>query len=317
MGADGLIVQYVFLAVLRTAEPRFPSVPLSDTGIYLLVIYQSLVVLSVLSHARAATSDPGILTDDVAPSHVPEPRICKCCDGRWKPPRAHHCTTCDRCIFRMDHHCTWINNCVGFSNQKLFILFLVYATLTSLLTLVLLVWRSLHWLWNDADAAGVIEHTVLLCVVAGAAFSLGAIVFMGDFLKEQLIGVQSNSTVVESYMGTCGATSTFATQFRAVFGEHWWTWPLPTRATIEADYAEPVFPIGRQGKFTAEEYEYLGIAGDEDETRATSHFSRASGLASRDNSGYSPAGSPERHRSRADTPPPRQRTRGNQTILID
>lgn len=42
------------------------------------------------------------------------------------PPRSFHCTHCNACILKRDHHCFFSDSCIGFYNQRFFILYIVY-----------------------------------------------------------------------------------------------------------------------------------------------------------------------------------------------
>ena len=135
---------YVMLSVvLRPLESSDPWSAL-HMGIFSLV-----VVLAQSSHLRAMMTDPGAVPPEALPVNF-EPgdastryRVCPHCNS-YKPPRAHHCSICDRCVVKMDHHCPWVNNCVGLGNHKFFLLFLFYVFLLSVYALVLMLVRFLH-----------------------------------------------------------------------------------------------------------------------------------------------------------------------------
>ncbi|CEF64945.1 Zinc finger, DHHC-type, palmitoyltransferase domain-containing protein [Strongyloides ratti] len=128
-------------------------------GTFHILIFNGLIFLSLISHTRTMTADPGIVPiqknkkveDKIAemtrkknsqrlPSidyfsdseeesedyneqisrrqlndgrleYKEEFSVCLKCQS-FRPPRAHHCRICNRCIRKMDHHCPWVNNCI-------------------------------------------------------------------------------------------------------------------------------------------------------------------------------------------------------------
>ena len=75
---------------------------------YHLAIYSLVTVLSLVSHTRAQFTNPGVVprhlraTAVAADGTEAQPRTCRRCRA-VKPYAAHHCSTCARCIIRMDH----------------------------------------------------------------------------------------------------------------------------------------------------------------------------------------------------------------------
>lgn len=92
-------------------------------------------------------TDPGSVPSSAVclsnASDEEELRFCSYCNS-FKPPRAHHCSQCKRCIIRMDHHCPWTNNCIGYRNMKYFVLFLGYVVAMCMFMLLMDFFRLLY-----------------------------------------------------------------------------------------------------------------------------------------------------------------------------
>jgi len=120
---------------------------------------------------------------------------CRKC-GELRPERAHHCRICKRCVLKYDHHCPWLNQCVGLHNERHFMLFLIYISLSSALYALLgweHVFSALGW-YSDPWLHHVPELAFLLVYILAVVMSL-AVTIMSSY---HLWGIACGETSVES-----------------------------------------------------------------------------------------------------------------------
>ncbi|XP_018402787.1 PREDICTED: palmitoyltransferase ZDHHC7 isoform X2 [Cyphomyrmex costatus] len=175
---------------------RDPCGILCIISTYVAVFYADYVVVgwTVLLTMQDSESDnhEGDEKDDWT--------VCTRCET-YRPPRAHHCRICKRCVRKMDHHCPWINNCVGERNQKYFIQFLVYVGALAIYTIILI---SISWIYdcpqcnNDISVKqSRILHSVMLVLESGL-FGM----FVVAILFDQFQAILNDETAVERVKGT-------------------------------------------------------------------------------------------------------------------
>eukprot|EP00922_Rhytidocystis_sp_ex-Travisia-forbesii_P039852 GHVS01059293.1.p1 GENE.GHVS01059293.1~~GHVS01059293.1.p1 ORF type:complete len:398 (+),score=34.51 GHVS01059293.1:136-1329(+) len=205
--------------------------------LFVVIVYELSLLFAWISHALAVLTNTAIKLPVGNPGQLD--KSCDRCGGRWKPPRAHHCRSCSRCIYRMDHHCPWINNCVGLANQKYFILFLIYTGLSCFINICLLLFGLYIFLKQP-----------LLCQITPVSASAMTCVFLVcgfflymtmEFLSEQWEAIETNSTLIENYKGTRGRKTDSWEALEEIFGKNWLWWCLPIPPQIQIDYTDPVF----------------------------------------------------------------------------
>ena len=163
-----------------------------------------------------ASFEKGDLNNPEDTNKIKHPLICfKCLIKR--PERSHHCKYCNKCVLKMDHHCPWVANCVGFNNQKHFVLFLFYATVGNFIAFVCLVFEAYeatnNLIYNPivyAHGKKVNRYDSLFIqflkvfwepfmVFIGACLSLAMTLAIGILFKQQIDNILYNSTGIEYY----------------------------------------------------------------------------------------------------------------------
>lgn len=121
-------------------------------------------------------------------------RKCYTCNT-LQPPYVFHCPVCRRCVACMDHHCPWVNNCVGYFNQKAFVLFCGYGTVTLCYGSVLM--TKLY----NAQLYGVDQLTIINQMTAAVAFTLTlswlGFLFILAVFCDQIVVILNRLTILE------------------------------------------------------------------------------------------------------------------------
>ncbi|KAH9672386.1 putative protein S-acyltransferase 16 [Citrus sinensis] len=142
-----LAIFYIYFTTVFIFIDRWFGL-MSSPGLMNAIVFTVVALMCVFSYTVAILRDPGRVPadympdveDDQNPMHEikrkgGDLRYCQKC-SHYKPPRAHHCRVCKRCVLRMDHHCIWISNCVGHANYKVFFIFVLYAVVACIYSMV-------------------------------------------------------------------------------------------------------------------------------------------------------------------------------------
>uniref|UniRef100_A0A8C2I712 Palmitoyltransferase n=1 Tax=Cyprinus carpio TaxID=7962 RepID=A0A8C2I712_CYPCA len=147
-----------------------------------------------------------------------------------KPDRCHHCSACDMCVLKMDHHCPWVNNCVGFSNYKFFILFLTYSLVYCLFIAASVLQYFIKFWTNDPPESHAKFHVLFLFFVA-AMFCISIL----SLFTYHLWLVGKNRSTIEAFRAPVfrngldknGFSLGFSKNIAQVFGDQKKYWLLP------------------------------------------------------------------------------------------
>ncbi|KAJ7996710.1 hypothetical protein DPEC_G00239840 [Dallia pectoralis] len=147
-----------------------------------------------------------------------------------KPDRCHHCSTCEMCVLKMDHHCPWVNNCVGFSNYKFFVLFLAYSMLYCVFIAATVLQYFIKFWTNQLPDTHAKFHVLFLFFVAAMFF-----ISILSLFSYHLWLVGKNRTTIEAFRAPVfrngpdknGFSLSFSRNVTEVFGDEKKYWLLP------------------------------------------------------------------------------------------
>lgn len=249
-----------------------------ELGVFIIEL-----VLLVTSYLTAVLRGPGFVPPSWAPSAeelnsrvcpreerpldvIPPLRdclqYCARCES-FKPPRAHHCSTCGRCVLWMDHHCPWTGTCVGHKNLQAFVLFVHYAPLACLHSFIIHTELPIHLgmrLYGAISQRRFLQHLSQIQTISGLICWIVALIVMclvGTLAWDMHWSISSNMTMVEEMVvdradvrRSAHLENDFSFPYdlgkkknrEQILGHSWFTWLLPL-----GSHSDGFWPALREG----------------------------------------------------------------------
>ena len=222
--------------------------------IHIVVLYELLIILPYIDgdrtrtfwlhacvglflYVNVMTSLVRTMATDTTTRHMMLPtllkpgwRFCSACEAN-APPRSAHCWACDVCVLKRDHHCMFTGNCIGYTNQRYFMNFLLYVSVGALYCSYLNVDYMLEALGNVTFFSLIAIFMPMLAWVLGftpaysfavAFISMICIVgflLVSGYMIYQLVNIYRGQTMWESARGTQDYNFGWHDNMAEVFGE--------------------------------------------------------------------------------------------------
>lgn len=116
-------------------------------------------------------------------------KVCDIC-VRYKPPRSHHCSVCNKCFLKYDHHCSIFGSCIFFQKYKFFYQFLVYNLLFTLFVC---------GIYTSEISKGVNRKALLISYAINLGLLVVMLIYNGIMLIFHTFLILNNETTVEYY----------------------------------------------------------------------------------------------------------------------
>nr|XP_022341576.1 palmitoyltransferase ZDHHC22-like [Crassostrea virginica]XP_022341586.1 palmitoyltransferase ZDHHC22-like [Crassostrea virginica] len=196
-------------------------------------------ILTSIKSVYSTASDLPMFNDSTHQDWVK----CTKCDQNV-PPRARHCNICERCILKRDHHCLFTGCCVGFHNQRHFILWSFYGIVGTTVALYYLEkYLTIHYVsfLGTEFFKYFLPYALVITIIGKSSFytflaifwfylTLSTGLFCVYIFFWQMNLIRNGQTSYEFVKGQKIYQSSFWDQMRSVFGPYWviqFLFPLP------------------------------------------------------------------------------------------